>query len=221
MENNQYQWNKEYILFDLDGTLTDPKTGITKSVAYALNEFGIAVEDLDLLTPFIGPPLAQSFQEFYGFSLEKARLAVEKYREYFGEKGLFENEVYNGVENMLSSLKNDRKKLIVATSKPTYYAIKILEYFNLLEYFDFVAGSELNGERSRKAEVISYAIEQCNISDKDKVVMIGDRKHDINGAIEIGIDSIGVLYGYGSKEELERAGATYIVSDIAQLMKLL
>jgi phosphoglycolate phosphatase len=213
--------NKQYILFDLDGTLTDPKIGITNSVSYALEKFGIIVDDLDSLTKFIGPPLVKSFQEFYDFSLEKANLAMEKYREYFADKGLYENAVYDGIENMLTALKSNNKKLILATSKPTYFATKILEHFNLLEYFDFVAGSELDGTRVDKADVISYALEQCHIVEFSNVIMVGDRKYDVLGANKIGLDSIGVLYGYGSNDELQTAGATYIVSDIEELEQLL
>jgi phosphoglycolate phosphatase len=212
---------KEYILFDLDGTLTDPKLGITKSVAYALNKFGIEVENLDTLEKFIGPPLMQSFQEYYGFSQEKARLAVEKYREYFGDKGLFENYVYDGIEKMLANLNANGKTLILATSKPTYFAAIILEHFRLYEYFKFVAGSELDETRVEKAEVISYALEQCNIPDLEKVIMVGDRKHDMIGADLVGIDSVGVLYGYGGRNELESAKANYIVSNVTELEHLL
>ncbi|MFA9378390.1 MAG: HAD family hydrolase [Lachnotalea sp.] len=213
--------NKQYILFDLDGTLTDPKIGITKSVCYALEKFGIVVDDSDSLNRFIGPPLVDSFIEFYGFDLEKANLAVEKYREYFAERGLYENYVYDGIESLLSTLKSNHKMLIVATSKPIVFAIKILEHYHLLEYFDFVAGSELDGTRVEKVDVISYAMKQCNITDNESVIMVGDRKHDIIGANKVGIESIGVLYGYGSQEEFELAGANYIVSNITELEALL
>jgi phosphoglycolate phosphatase len=213
--------SKQYILFDLDGTLTDPKVGITKAVSYALEKFGIIENDLDALTKFIGPPLLQSFIDYYGFSMEKSKLAVEKYREYFAEIGIFENVAYEGIETLLQTLKEHNKTLIVATSKPAIFANKILEHFNLNKYFDFVSGSELDGTRVDKAEVIAYALEQCEITDNSKVIMVGDREHDIIGANKIGVDSIGVLYGYGNKEEFVKAGATHIVKGIEELEGIL
>lgn len=211
----------QYILFDLDGTITDPKIGITKSVAYALKHFDIAVENLDDLCKFIGPPLRNSFCDFYNFSESDANLAVAKYREYFGVTGLYENTVYDGMEKLLESLKSCGKTLIVATSKPTVYALQILEHFNLLSYFTYVAGSELDGTRSKKSEVIAYALEQNNVTELGKVVMIGDREHDILGAKEIGVANIGVLYGYGDKAEHERVKTDFMVATVEDLGRLL
>lgn len=207
----------KYVLFDLDGTVTDPKIGITKSVAYALKHFDKNVEDLDTLTTFIGPPLKDSFMQYCGFSESDAIFAISKYREYFGVNGLYENTVYNGMEGFLKALKSMGKTLIIATSKPTEYAVKILEHFNLLRYFDFVSGSEFNGVRAKKGEVIAYALEQNNITDLSSVIMVGDREHDIIGAKENGIASVGVLYGYGSMEELSSAGADFIADSIEDL----
>lgn len=214
---------REYtnILFDLDGTLTDPKAGITKSVAYALKSFGIEVKDLDSLCKFIGPPLRVSFRDFYGFSEEDCIKAMEKYREYFREKGLFENKVYPGVETLLKKLKQSGKRLIVATSKPTVFSVRILEHFNLLQYFDYVAGSELDGSRDSKGDVIRFALQQNGLTDLTDVVMVGDREHDVIGARENNIDVVGVLYGYGNRAELEKAGATYIVETVEKLNALL
>lgn len=206
-----------HILFDLDGTITDPKTGITKSIAYALRHFGIEVNDLDTLCKFIGPPLMDTFEGYYGFNEKDTCLAIEKYREYFGITGLYENMVYDGMEELLQNLINRGKILIVATSKPTVYSVKILEYFNLLKYFSFVAGSELNGERAKKADVITYALEQNNIRDLSGVIIVGDRKHDIIGAKQTGISSLGVLYGYGDKAELEKAGADFIAETVGDV----
>lgn len=208
----------KYILFDLDGTITDPKIGITKSVAYALNSFGIHVENLDELCKFIGPPLRDSFCQYYGFSESDANLAVDKYREYFGVTGLYENAVYNGMEKLLQELFSKEKVLIVATSKPTVFATKILEHFNLSKYFRFVAGSELDGTRSKKSEVISYALQQNSIADLSSVIMIGDRKHDIIGAKEVGVASMGVLYGYGDRTELEQAGADFMANTVDEVI---
>jgi haloacid dehalogenase superfamily, subfamily IA, variant 1 with third motif having Dx(3-4)D or Dx(3-4)E len=215
--------NKEYdvVLFDLDGTLTDPKIGITKSVQHALKSFGIIEENLDNLEKFIGPPLKDSFKEYYGFEEEKAVLAVEKYREYFSVKGIYENSPYEMIEKLLQNLKFNGKKLIVATSKPTVFADQILKHFKLYHYFDFVAGSNLDGSRVKKDEVIQYALESCNISKAESIVMIGDRMHDIMGANKTGIDSIGVLYGYGSLEEHKAENATFIVNSVQELIDLL
>ena len=206
-----------YILFDLDGTLTDPKEGITKSIQYALNKMEIIEDDLDKLTSFIGPPLLQSFQELYDFSDEEARLALQFYRERFAITGLFENEVYEGIEKLLKNLIKLNYRLAVATSKPTVFAKQILDFFNLSRYFEVIVGSELDGTRSAKGEVIAEVLMQMKLENKDQCVMIGDRKHDIIGASENGIDSIGVTYGYGSQQELEHANATYIVHSVESL----
>ena len=217
--------NYKYVLFDLDGTLTDPKEGITKSVAYALEAYGIHVEDLDSLCKFIGPPLKDSFVKFYGFSEEQGYEAVEKYREYFRPYGVYENKVYDGVDKLLIELKASGKMIILATSKPTVFANTILEHFDLMKYFDVVCGSELDGSRVKKGDVITYALEQVAEKDtgfdKSKAVMIGDREHDILGAKENGLDSIGVLYGYGDRAEHEAAGADYIVETVEELIKTL
>lgn len=213
--------NYKYIFFDLDGTLTDPKEGITKSVAYALKSYGIHVEDLDSLCKFIGPPLKDSFVKFYGFSEEQGYEAVEKYREYFRPYGVYENKVYEGVDKLLAELKARGKMIVLATSKPTVFANTILEHFDLMKYFDMVCGSELDGSRVKKGDVIAYALEQVTEKDarfhKSQVVMIGDREHDILGAKENGLDSIGVLYGYGDRAEHEAAGADYIVETVEEL----
>ena len=212
---------KNIILFDLDGTLTDPKVGITKSVRYALRHFGIYADDLDELCKFIGPPMRKSFKEFYGFDDEAANRATEKYRERFLEKGIYENVMYGGIDVMLKNLKASDKTLFLATSKPTEQAERVLEHFGLAEYFSFVSGAELDGERSEKWEVIQYALERNDIRDRDACIMVGDRKYDITGAKSAGIDSVGVLYGYGGLAELSDAGADYIVKNVAELTELL
>lgn len=211
----------KYVLFDLDGTLTNSELGITTCVQHALKKFGIEVEDRTELRSFIGPPLGESFQVYYGLSEEESKKAIEYYRERFSVKGLYENEVYDGVEKMLQTLKDSEKKLIVATSKPEKFTMIILEHFDLLKYFDFVAGATMDGSRGEKADVIRFALEKCNIKDKSEVIMIGDRKFDIFGAKENGLASIGVLYGFGDKEELTEAGADYIVERAEDITKLL
>lgn len=209
-----------YIFFDLDGTLTDPKLGITRAFQYALGKMGIIVEDANTLSRFIGPPLRDSFRG-YGFGEEAVERAVAYYREYFAETGLFENTVYDGIPELLSALKAAGKTLLIATSKPVVYTEKILEHFGLAEYFAFVSGAELDGTRSIKAEVIAYAMEQAGIKDVSDCVMVGDREHDIIGAKAHGMRSVGVLYGYGDRAEHERAGADEIAADVGELRGLL
>ena len=201
------------ILFDLDGTLTDPGEGITKSVAYALASFGITVQDRRTLYPFIGPPLVESFMGFYGFTAEQAKQAVEKYREYFSQQGIFENTPYPGIHQALAQLKGQGKRLLLATSKPTVFARQILERFDLLPYFDFVGGSDLEGKRGQKEQVIAYTMEQAGVQ-RAGAWMVGDRKHDVLGARENGLPCAGVLYGYGSREELEEAGAAALLETV-------
>ena len=209
----------EYVLFDLDGTLTDPGLGITNSVAYALKRWNIEVADRTSLYKFIGPPLQDSFAKYYGFSQEDALRAVEVYREYFREKGLYENEVYPGVKDMLKALRNQGKTLIVATSKPEAFAIKILKHFKLDGYFTVIAGATMDSSRSKKGDVIAYALKEAGVADKSRAVMVGDREHDIFGAQENGLDAIGVLFGYGDREEMEKAGATYIAPTVEDILK--
>lgn len=211
----------KYILFDLDGTLTDPELGITNSVMYALKKFGIEVEERASLYKFIGPPLLDSFQNFYGFTKEESEKAVKYYREYFKPQGLYENEVYDGIEELLKEIKDSGKKIFVATSKPEEFAVEILKYFDLYQYFDFVGGASMDEKRVKKADVIAYVLKTFGIKDLNEVIMIGDREHDIKGAKQIGIDSVGVLYGYGDYEELEQAGATYIVERSIDVLKII
>ena len=210
-----------YILFDLDGTLTDPGIGITNAVMYALRKYDINVDDRRTLYKFIGPPLWESFERFYGFSKAEADRAVGYYREYYNDTGLFENEVYHGIESLLNSLKAQGKTLLVATSKPEITARQILTHFNLTPYFTFIAGSELDGRRVHKDDVIRYALDSCQITDTETAVMVGDREHDILGAKKVGIASVGVLFGYGSRAELGEAGADHLAETVADLHNIL
>lgn len=212
--------NYDVILFDLDGTLTDSSPGIINSIIYALDKYGINVEDTGILRKFLGPPLHESFKEHFGFDDEKAMEVVHYYREYFSTRGLLENEVYDGIPELLQSLDDNGKRLIVATSKPQEFTDRIMQHFDLEKYFEFVAGSNMDGTRSKKADVIEYALNKCKITDKTKVVMVGDRKHDIIGAKAVGIDSIGVEYGYGDYDELKSAGATHIAKTVNDLKVL-
>lgn len=201
------------VLFDLDGTLTDPGIGITNSVMYALNKFGITVADRSELYCFIGPPLVDSFEKYYGFSKEQSLEALRLYREYFSVKGIYENELYSDTQKMLQTLKDAGKKLVLATSKPEEYAVEILRHFKIYDYFDFAAGATMDEKRNKKADVIAWAITQCGINDLSATVMVGDRCQDISGAAKNGIVSIGVLYGYGDMDELVTAGAVYIAEN--------
>lgn len=211
----------KYVLFDLDGTLTDPAEGITNSIIYALKKYNIEISNRGELYKFIGPPLLESFEKYYGFSKEEAKKAVEYYREYYKNKGIFENLLYDGCDDLLKELKDEGLLLIVATSKPEVFAKKILEYFDIEKYFTFIAGSNLDGSRAKKGEVIEYALECCNIVDLLKAIMIGDREHDIIGAKSAGIASIGVLFGYGDRSEHENAGADFIAETVADIKKIL
>ena len=211
----------EYILFDLDGTLTDPGIGITNSVMYALKKFGIEVSDRSELYKFIGPPLKYSFAEYYGFNPENVAKAEAYYRDYFKDTGIYENEIYEGIKDVLSTLKNSGKKIYLATSKPEEFANRILEYFEIAEYFDFISAATMDGSRSKKVDIVKYAVENINTSDTSIIVMIGDRLYDIEGAKETNINSIGVTYGYGGREELVKAGADYIVDEPLELLNIL
>lgn len=214
---------KTHILFDLDGTLTDPKEGITKSVQYALKHYNIQVDDLDTLCPFIGPPLTDSYKKFYGFTDEQAWEGVLIYREYFSDRGWHENKEYEGIREMLEALKNSGKILMVATSKPEEFAVKILEHFNLAQYFDFIGGADMEETRSRKGDVVRYVLEHSGLGAEaaERAVMVGDREHDVLGARECGIDCVGVLYGYGSRQELEACKAAWVVDNVKELEQLL
>ena len=211
----------DIVLFDLDGTLTDPGEGITNSVAYALEKFNIIVEDKTELYNFIGPPLIDSFMKYYGMNYEDGLKAVEYYREYFGVKGIFENRVFDGIHEMLERVKKSGRTISLATSKPEVYAKRILEHFNLKKYFDFVGGATMDESRSKKSDVIKHTLQQLGVTDKSRVVMVGDRHHDIDGANQNGLDSIGVLFGYGDRAELQNAGATYIAESVDDIVKFL
>jgi len=215
---------KKYLLFDLDGTLTDPKVGICSCVQYALASFGIEEPDLDKLTPFIGPPLKDSFMEFYNMSEEQAEEAIKKYRKRFKDKGIFENRIYKGIPAMLRELSCGGMELAVASSKPTVFVRRILEHFHIAKYFKVVVGSELDGARSNKDQVVQEALRQLFMGkpvEKDKVYMIGDRRFDVAGAHQAGVESIGVTYGYGGMAELKEAKSDYIVRSVEELRRLL
>ncbi|MGE6256802.1 HAD family hydrolase [Heyndrickxia sporothermodurans] len=209
------------ILFDLDGTLSDPKVGITKSVQYALQEMRIIEPDIDKLDCFIGPPIQVSFAEYYNFDEVQTLKAIDLYREIYKEKGMFENELYSDIPLLLKSLKEQGLTLVVATSKLTIFAEQILKYFNIDQYFQLIVGSNLDGTRTSKTEIIQYILKKYKEHNLSNFIMIGDRKYDIIGANNTEIDSIGVTYGYGSYEELSQSNPTYIAQNVDQLKDIL
>ncbi len=209
------------ILFDLDGTLTDPAEGITNSVAYALEKMGITPPSKKELLKFIGPPLAESFEKFYNLSKEDSYKAVDIYREYFAPKGIFENTLFNGIPEMLTSLKNTGKRIALATSKPEVFARQILEHFDLAKYFDLVVGSNLDGSLTDKSEVVALVLKRMNKVDLSHTAMVGDRSHDIIGGVKNGLYPVGVSFGYGSIDELKNSGAKHIANSVEELTNFL
>lgn len=212
----------EYIMFDLDGTISDPKVGICTSVQTALNRMGIEVADINELTPFIGPPLRDSFRNFYGIKEEDIERTIGYYRERFSTVGLYENELYDGIFDLLKELHDAGKKISLTSSKPEVFVKKILDFFKITEFFDVITGSDLAGKRENKKMIIDDSIAGLfgdKPVDLSKIVMVGDRKFDIEAAIEAGVSNIGVSYGYGSKEELSKAGADIIVDSVEELRR--
>ena len=211
---------QNYIFFDLDGTLTESGPGIINSVRYALKRWGIEEADDAALYRFIGPPLVYSFSTFYGFSKEDAVKAMAVYREYYAVHGIFENSVYKGIPQLLAALKDAGKHLCVATGKPEKFMFPILKHYDLFKYFDFCGGSDEAETHADKTTVIRYVMDGCGAKAND-VVMVGDRRHDVDGAKATGVSCVGILYGYGSREELKTAGADYIAPTVDDLQKLL
>ncbi len=194
------------VLFDLDGTIAESALGVTRSFSYALSKYGINEAPSDL-SKVIGPPLDRSFMDFYGFSKEKADEAITHYREYYRARGIFECNIYDGIEDMLKTISDGGAKILLATSKPTVFAVQILEHFGLSRYFSHAVGSELDGRRTNKAEVVGCALELADMP-KDRVLMVGDRSFDVIGAHTMGIAAAGALWGYGSADELSIADYT-------------
>lgn len=207
------------ILFDLDGTLTESGEGITKCVQYALEKLGKPESDLKKLEVFIGPPLMEQFMKYAGLDEETARRAVEYYRERYSTTGIFENRPYPGVEEMLQELKRKKYLLAVASSKPEYFVKQILDYFHLTEYFDEIVGSELNGSRTNKTEVIEETLRRLGLDKhREQVIMVGDKEHDVLGARAAGLECVAVLYGYGTEEELTAAQPLQTVSSTEEIL---
>ena len=211
----------EIILFDLDGTVTDSGPGIMNSVRYALQQLGEEVPPQGVLRKFIGPPLAESFREFCGMTEQGAEEAVKQYREYYTATGMFENVLYPGIPEMLDRLREGGCRLAVSTSKPEAFAEQILDYLGIADRFEVIGGSCMDGSRSRKADVIAYVLERMDYREKASVLMVGDRRHDVEGAHRCGIDAAGVTYGYGSRGELISVNADYLADTPEELAEMI
>ncbi len=212
-----------YALFDLDGTLTDPSLGITNSILHALRRMNRDLPPREELYRFIGPPLLPAFQNFLGMTEEEANRAIVFYREYFSVTGLFENTPYDGILDTLAKLKIAGLTLAVATSKPEKFAAQIIDHFGMSDEFTLVCGATMDSTRSKKGDIIAYTLDQLGIDESEKphVLMIGDRHHDIDGAKEHGLASAGVLWGFGSEDELRTAGANHIARTMDELVEIL
>lgn len=206
----------DIVLLDLDGTLTDSAPGIINCLRYALDSLDIAVPDDDTIRGFLGPPLADTFRDHFGMSADTVALAISRYRERYHDVGLFENDVYDGVPEMLAAVHDAGCVMAVATSKPTYSATRILDHFGLVGQFAFVGGADLDGVRHDKAAVIAHTLHELAarmvLGPDTTFVMVGDREHDVRGARAHGIDTIGVLWGYGTASELHAAGAVAVAA---------
>lgn len=213
--------NYSHILFDLDGTITDSEEGILNSIRYCLSHYRIAHPEPAFMKKFIGPPLIQSLVEHYKFNPEQAEKAVKVYRTYFRKKGIYENKLYPGIADLLNTLRHKGKILILATAKPTYYAKKIARHFGINEYLYEIVGSHMDGSRMEKKEIIQYILDRLPEVPREKFVMIGDRKHDIQGARYFGLDSIWVEYGYGDEDEIRPLTPTHIARNVDELYPLL
>ena len=216
--------NYHTVAFDLDGTLTDPKRGLTSAFEYGLKKQNIDFGTKESLTKFIGPPLRESFKEEYSLTDEVADAALRMFREYFGVYGWWDNELYDGIKELLADLRRAGKKIVLATSKPEIYSSRILKLFGIAEYFDFAEGASFDSSREKKCDVLDYALSAVGVVTEEQkrgAVLVGDTKYDIEGARICGVDSIGVLYGYGSEADFETEGATHIVADVEGVRKIL
>ncbi len=211
----------EVLFLDLDGTLTDPSQGITGAVMYALERFGIHEDDPAKLYPFIGPPLYDSFMRFYDFDLPTSYKAIEYFQEYYSRQGMYENVPYPGIRELLYDWQREGRKLVLATSKPEVFAVRILERFGMADAFTLMAGGDVAETRVEKPMVIEYAMHRLGLENSQGCLMIGDRKFDVLGAAQHGMPALGVLYGFGTKDELRQAGALWLAGDVEELGRLL
>ncbi len=212
----------EFILFDLDGTLTDSGPGILSCLEYALEDQGIPIPERDQMRTYLGPPLVDTFRGVFGMNDQQIAQAIDKYRERYHDIGLFENSVYEGVPVLLAELQGAGLRMATATSKPEYSATRILQHFELDQYFEFIGAAALDGTRDSKSLVIKHTLDNTNTNPTShNMIMIGDRRHDVYGAREHGIDTIGVLWGYGDADELTSAGVTDLATNTENLKNLL
>ncbi|MCR5737350.1 MAG: HAD hydrolase-like protein [Eubacterium sp.] len=217
MNNERFQT----IIFDLDGTIIDSAQGILNSAMYALHKMGIEDVERDSLYSFIGPPLRDSFRTFFKMNDEDSKKAVDYYREYYREKGVLEVSIYDGIAEVLKTLKQQGKQVMMGTSKPEIFARRIADHLDIAQYFDVIAGGDLEGKRDDKVSVLNYGLEQLGNPGSEEILMVGDRKFDVLGAAKLGIDTLGVLYGFGEQEELEQAGAKWIVENPMDIIEFL
>ncbi len=209
------------VFFDLDGTVINSERGILNSVEYALKKYGAEIPPRTELNFFLGPPLENSFAKLLDISRQEAQTLVKYYREYYPKKGIVEVEMYSGIVSLLEKIKKSGRKTVIATSKPEEFAVRILKHLGIAELFDVIAGATFDNSRSEKPDVLAYAIEKAGVTEIKTAVMVGDRKYDCTGAKHFGMDSIGVLYGFGDFEELMGAGATYIAETVEDIYKFL
>ncbi len=211
------------VAFDLDGTLTDPSQGLISAFIYAFKKLSMKPESREELRRLVGPALREQFMAEYGMTLEESERALSIFREYYSVYGWWDNSMYEGIPELLSQLRGMGKRIILATSKPEIFAVKILKLFGIYEYFDFVGGASFDKSRENKAQVLEYAILESGAKQQglDGVILVGDTKYDVEGANAVGIDSLGVLYGFGKREELVAEGATYIAQTVADIIKYL
>ena len=213
--------NYEIVIFDLDGTLTDSKEGITKSSRYALSYMGIEVEDLKFLEKFIGPPIYSSFMDYYHMTIDEADIAVGKFRERMESIGVFECELYPGIKELLEELRRAGIMICIASAKAGNLIDQVMDIYHIREYFDHIEGSENDGTNAEKKDLLEKVLKKVNPDGKRRTVMVGDRIYDARGAEAVGLDFIGVLYGYGSKEEMQEAGGSVFVNSVEELREML
>ncbi len=211
----------KYVFFDLDGTISDSAPGIINAVTYALDEMGIKYGNSDELKQFVGPPLVESFTSYCGFDKKQADKAIELFRVYYSDRGIMENSMYPGIRELLEALRAGGRHIVLATSKPETFAREIIARYGIGDCFEYIAGSTMDETRVKKHQVIAYAMETLGLNDPSKIVMVGDRRHDAEGARVYGMDCIGVLYGYGSRDELLSAGVKYLVDTPAGIARLI
>lgn len=207
------------LLFDLDGTITDSSEGIINSIVYALEKMDVTITDKDILKKFVGPPLMDSYKKYFGFTDKEAELGLKLFREYFAQKGIFENRLFDGMNTLLPDLYKSGYELILATSKPVHFANQILKHFEIDKYFSYVSACPIDEANTTKLDIIKWALEHTCTKNKDEILMVGDTQFDINGAIRCGINSLGVTYGTDSAEELKKA--TYLADNVEEIRQIL